>query len=856
MHGHNAGNQHNGPAQATSHLSLLQQLRQQLRNRPDTEHEMTPNRMVFAGSVIGYLLVATWLGNEEAHAMLLGTYQAFIVYFTVALAIFAHIVWKPGVSFGRRLIAMVSDFSMISFAAAVGGISTGFFYPFFLWTIFGNGFRFGIRSLHAAMLVGNIGFLAVIAATGVWRDHLGMSIALSLTLLMLPLYAGKLIKKISEAREQAEQANRAKGAFLASISHELRTPLNAVIGLGDILRTQIRDPEQRHMVRTIVDAGRTLLNLINSILDFSRIESGKMPSNVVDVDFYGELRRIETMLAVQADSKSIAFNLQVSARTPRHIRVDFGHVEQVLVNLSANAVKFTANGHVVISVDAVRQEEDQVRLRFEVADTGIGIAPEAQTRIFEAFSQADATILDRFGGTGLGLAISNQLVQLMNGQIGLTSESGKGSTFWFEVDAKLLPSVAEDVLPDLQFLTLLTQDPVLSEAVQRLDYDLTETSSVDQLLCTLEGAPNGETSPIVILDRLNRSQEAMSETVQTLRRARAQVIVVEPEAGEAADIATKRDCVTSVARPLQRKELQNAIHLAALKARSEADDADISPPPTPDHRALSILVAEDNLTNQMVIAKILERAGHRSTLVNNGQEALDALRDGTFDLVLMDINMPVLNGLEATKLHRFASIDQVQIPIVALTADATADALARCEEAGVNAYATKPIEPKVLLEIINRVTSGTIATADEPASTVPTEFTFSQDVAGAVIDTSKLDYLEDLGGREFLSNIVSQFSLDSRQLLSRLGDSAAKDDVREFREALHALRSSAANVGATRVFESCLSLRSITEQKLAIDGENCVRGLEEEVRLALTNLEHHSVRPDTSESESLRLQAS
>jgi two-component system, sensor histidine kinase RpfC len=847
MHTDIAAQQSGAPETTAPRQSLLGKLKQRLRNRPDSEHEMTPNRMVFAGSVIVYLLVATWLGNEDAHEMLLGTYQAFMIYFAVALAIFAHILWKPGVSVARRLFAMVCDFSMISYAAAVGGIATGFFYPFFLWTIFGNGFRFGIPFLHAAMLVGNIGFLSVLAATGIWRDHLGMSIALSLTLVMLPLYAGKLIKKISEAREQAEEANRAKSAFLASISHELRTPLNAVIGLGDLLRNQIQDPEQRHMVRTIADAGRTLLNLINSILDFSRAEAGKMPSNVADIDVFAEMRGIETMLEVQADAKSIDFNVHISARVPRQIRVDFGHLKQVLVNLSANAIKFTESGHVVVSIDAVRVQGDQVRLRFEVADTGIGIAPDAQKRIFEAFSQADTTILDRFGGTGLGLAISKQLVKLMNGEIGLASEPGKGSTFWFEVDAIALPLAQSEGQPELQSVMLLTRDPEVEDIVRRLDCDLVETGNVRELLQTVDENANTGAPLIVILDRAAIGDENVPRTLHSLRRAGAQTIFLAgPDNADLADIAVKKDCVTVLTRPIQPDELNDALHLAALKFQNEDLEFLSSPELAPNHRALSILVAEDNLTNQMVISKILERAGHRTTLVNNGQEALDALNESEYDLVLMDVNMPVLNGIEATKLHRFATLDQPQIPIVALTADATADALQRCEEAGVTAYATKPIEPKLLLEIIDRVTSGSDSTVEDIRAHVAPEAT--QSATATEFDMSKLNYLEDIGGREFVSNLVTQFSLDSSQLLQRLGDSAANEDLREFHEALHALRSSAANVGATRVFESCLSLRSVTGQMLSVEGATYVRRVENEVQRALSRLSNHAARSEKQES--------
>lgn len=836
------------PEQVEPHLSPIQRLRQRLRSRPDSEHEMTPNRMIFAGSVVTYLLVATWLGSEDAHAMLLGTASGFAIYFVVSLGIFAHIVWKPGASKARRLFAMVSDFTMISYAAAVGGIATGFFYPFYLWTIFGNGFRFGIPFLHAAMLVGNIGFISVIAATGIWRDHLGLSIALSLCLVMLPLYAGKLIKKLSEAKEQAEQANRAKGAFLASVSHELRTPLNAVIGLGDLLRNQIGDPEQRKMVRTIADAGRTLLNLINSILDFSRIEAGKMPIHISDVDFYPEMRRVESLLTVPAAAKSIAFNVHISARTPRRIRCDFGHIEQVLVNLCANAIKFTSSGHVVVTVDTVHADDERLRLRFEVADTGIGIAPSAQKQIFEAFAQADSTILDRFGGTGLGLAISKQLVMLMNGEVGLESELGKGSTFWFEIETTPLPCEPA-ALPDLPPIQVFTRDAELARAVRDLGFRPATVTAVGELLAAAHEDESGS-PPIAIVDCAAIGAGQLDETLAALRGCGARVLLVGDTAGVSlADVFARRDSLTSLVRPVHPADLRNALELAALKSGSMTEDSLLAPQAPASRRSLSVLVAEDNGTNQMVIGKILERAGHRATIVNNGQEALDALREGAFDLVLMDVNMPVLNGIEATKLHRFATVGLPQVPIVALTADATADAVARCEEAGMNAYATKPIEPAKLIEIIDRVTSE-VASADEAAQKrVPAEFAFSDESTESPIDSSKLEDLENLGGRHFVAELAFQFSQDSENLLRQLRTAAAKGDVSSFREALHALRSCAANVGATRVFQFCLTLRSRNDNELRNHGEDGLRPLEEEVQRALANLAAHIARDEKAKDD-------
>jgi two-component system sensor histidine kinase RpfC len=786
---------------------------------------MTPNRLIFAGSVVFYLLVATWLGSDQARTMLSATYKAFFVYFCFAVGIFIHIVCKPGTSPGRRLLALIADFSMISVAAAAGGIAAGFFYPFYLWTIFGNGFRFGIPFLYAAMLFGNVAFIAVLTVNGVWNEHLGLAIALSLCLVMLPLYASILIKKLSEAKEQAEQANRAKGAFLASISHELRTPLNAIIGLSDLLRGQFLQAEQKMMVQTILDSGRSLLGLINTILDFSRLEAGRMPSSCGNVEIYSEMDRISKMLAVTARAKTLEFNVHISGGIPRRIYTDFPHIEQILVNLVANAIKFTDAGSVVVVLDAIRGSADNIRLRFEVRDTGIGIPPEAQGRIFETFTQADTTILDRFGGTGLGLSICKQLVKLLGGEIGLESEPEKGSTFWFEVDVKAAESV-ENHLSVNNRLILFKPNSELKRAARLIRDDFVEVSSLAELQ-GVAPAIDGK-AVFIIADEKEFSKSAFVKNIYAHFREVA-LIAIRDEVNLTSSKPFFKYCMTSITCPIGVRDLKQAIEIAEtrIKRVSELSGDEIAPQAK---MPLSILVAEDNRTNQMVITKILERSGHRVTCVSNGEEALEALHEVDFDAVLMDMNMPLMNGVEATKLFRFSSLGAARVPIIALTADASPDTWRRCKEAGMDAYATKPIEPAHLLEVIDRVVSKD--QKPEPRFVRPAE----RSVAAKCVDRNKLDDLRTLGGSRFMVELVSQFSKDSTEIMSRLSSAVNNEDVQVFRETAHALGSAAGNVGALNVYEACRAVRAITPDRLAGDGEKWLRQLEQEIKRSVSAL--------------------
>jgi two-component system sensor histidine kinase RpfC len=823
-------------------------VRGRLRGRPDREHEITLNRIMFSALINLYLLIATAMGSADAAAMLPITTPPFVLYFIVTMALFAHVLWQPQVCERRRVFGMACDFGMLTFLALTGGLKAGFFYPIYLWTVFGNGFRFGIPYLYIAMGFANASFLAVLIATNIWREHTGLSIALFACLIMLPLYAAKLIRNLSEAKRQAEEANRAKTTFLASVSHELRTPLNAIIGLGGLLHDQLRNAERRHMVSTIVNSGRSLLRLINSILDFSRIEAGRMPSTVAEIDLYEAIWRLKAMLAVQATSKGLTFGVHITGRTPAHIAADYNHIEQILINLAANAIKFTESGFVVIAIDAIHQQADRVRLRFEVSDTGIGIPVEAQNRIFESFAQADTTILDKYGGTGLGLAISKQLVSLLGGRMGLDSTVGQGSTFWFEVEVTQVSTEDEASEMGETPVVLVSGDDALKKELERIGLAVVAVERLEEAAAAVHvsSASSGEQA-IAFYDRREAADAAdtpdtLFDALQRLHDHTPGLVVVTDDAGISPLPASLRSTfVSSLSAPIAENAVRRAVRAAKRAASNAPADMEQTQILVPAGRSLSILVAEDNRTNQMVIEKTLERVGHKAILVNNGEEALHALQNDRFDLVLMDVNMPIMNGIEATKLYRFASIGQPRVPIVALTADATSEAWTRCQEAGMDGYATKPIEPARLLEIIDAMVDGSDIDRSQATSATDDAVEARQPPSNdeALIDLIALADLERLGGPGFISGVVSQFSDDAAELLSSLREAVAEENVQRFRDAVHALRGSAANLGAARVFSNCLALRAITPSQLAVEGDERVAQLMDDVDDTIELLKAH-----------------
>jgi two-component system, sensor histidine kinase RpfC len=818
-------------------------LRAKLAARPDTEHEQAIVRLIVGGLILLYLLPGASL--YDAHVLLMGAYLA------AAAIIFARIVLAPGASPSRRVVGAVADIATLSAIMIVVGERTAPLFLVYVWVTLANGFRFGQQYLVVSLLLSAAGFSVVLWESSFWRAYLEIGYGLLIGFVALSLYVRSLVTKLFDALARAEAANVAKRRFISVVSHELRTPLNAIIGMADLLRDTPLSREQADMLQTLRSSSRMMLGLVEEVLDFSKIEAGKVSLEKTDFDLHALVNSTCRILSAQASAKGLDFVVSILPEVSPALRGDPHYLRQVIINLAGNAVKFTERGSVTVHVSAQAETDASVRLKFSIRDTGIGIAPEAQARIFESFTQADQSTTRRFGGTGLGTTIAKQLVGLMKGRIGVESAVGLGSTFWFEVDLEKQPERVAGSGELAGARILLVGFPAAEQKL--LEQALAGWGATAVAVAAVE---DGAARLVEEISLANPYHSALIyagadylKLAQRFRRAAPDpappaVLAVQRDAGVPRFEALSAGYSAVLELPFDKRLLFNVLHSVAAGEEVREGVVRLQDYARRGHaaRQLRVLVADDNPTNREVIGKILEKGGHHVTLVHDGEQALDALELERPDIVLLDRNMPGMGGLEALQAIRLITRGRERLPVLMLSADVTPEVKREALEAGFDAFLPKPIEALRLLEEVQSLCAG--RPAQEPRRADASQRVAalgSRAVAeGAVVNMETLGHLEELGSSPgFVEKLVGVFLGDSSALLERVEQALAGRDYAQFRSLLHAMKGSAASMGADRLTALCSSLDKLSDSELRLKGPGLLRSLTDELGATRAELERY-----------------
>ena len=699
---------------------------------------------------------------------------------------------------------------------------------------------------------------------------IGGEIELEQSSLQLQKFAAEIADKnqaLSEARDEAIEASQQKSTFLATISHEIRTPMNAIIGMADVLLGTPLNADQREYAEVLKDSAQVLLTLMNDILDFSKMEAGKLNLESMDFDMMGTVERSAELFVPKIGEKGLAFMTYIDPAIPPTVKGDPNRLSQILFNLIGNAVKFTDRGEITVKAELIGAGEDFLRIRFSINDTGIGLSKSAQNALFKPFSQAEASTARKYGGTGLGLAISKRLVEMMGGEIGVDSQEGQGSTFWFTAQFTRPAGTVETKRDLVHFngerILIVDDSPAHGEILRKYleTWGLRAGTCIhgSEALQELQEAQEKDTYQLALIDLSMPVMDGylLARQIKNLPLLKDLILVGMtaydlPGQGEQAIASGFAGYIT---KPMQYKHLNRK--LAQLIGQNVAcpamTDEEYSLPQGVEerHGIPPLLIAEDNLANQKILSIQVQRLGYPCTFVDNGRKVLELLlqTNQRFSVLFLDCQMPEMDGFSVVRILRKAELATGQhLPVVAMTANALDGDREACLASGMDDYLSKPVS----IEDLKRVLSQWIS---EGIPTVPGADKDRSVSALPILDINVIQGLRALQveGEDFLGGIIDMYMHEADKLVEQIRIAISRGDAHSLRQAAHTLKGSSAGLGAARLSETCLEIETLAREGQMDDCPVLFTRLEQDYGLTLKMLSQE--RPGTGIEVSLQEKA-
>jgi len=786
------------------------------------EQEQGVLRIIISSAFLIYLLVNNTTDNSNAYGWTTG------LYITCVFIIYSYLLFAATLILSKyatilRVLGICVDISLFSYGFYITGPLSAPWYGVYLWIILGNGFRYGEKYLYLSGAASLLGFGTVVLINDYWAGHKDLAVGLTATLLIIPAYSAILIRRLNEARQHADDANRAKSDFLSNMSHEIRTPLNGILGMTELLSLRPLSPEDKECVDIIHASGNTLARQINEILDLSKIEAGQLTIEHIKFDLYALISTTLRIFKTQAENKRLQLSESLDPMTPYLLEGDPHKLRQIIINLVGNAIKFTEQGFVSVQVHPLELDTQQVLLRFKVIDSGIGIDPDRVDAIFEPFTQADSSVSRNFGGTGLGTTICKNLIELMGGEIGIQSTPGIGTTFWFDIPFEISVSSENNNQSWTKECKVLYLNPDTNKANETINLLNTwkipfETvTSIEQAITRLNIITVDSAYDALVIDNMSYDIQLcnlITHTSQNEHVSTSAIVLLNSEQYPPAISELQLERLYMLESDTDKRILFNTLHACYSRRCTEDDVLHIaSRQAIGQHtsRALNILVADDNATNLIVIKRMLEKMGHSCTTVSDGEDALKELENTDYDVVFLDRNMPTLGGIETYQAYCLANGGNDDVDFVILTADATDECRRTCSEAGIELFLTKPLSMTTLqntLASLNRTEQKTLKMSPiEPGPRVLDKAELP------ILNEEQFEELSQLSGDspDFILEMIQNFEADASKDFKHLESAVANHDWAAFRDAAHALKGCALYLGLSRLAQLCLDNQDVSK---------------------------------------------